>query len=314
VAAPPGRALGGVLPELTAEPRSGAVRPPPTVSVVIPTHNRARQVVSCVRAVLTQPYRDLEVLVADDHSEDDTVTLLRQVEDDRLRVLETDTNSGPSAARNRAVQVARGEVVFFVDDDVIVDPDWLRNGIRYFSDPAVAGIEGKVVYVDEQYRPRYSDRVVENLAGGLYMTANAAYRRGALLEVGLFDRNLRKYQDRDIALKVRRLGQVAFAPDVVVRHRAESYTVRSFMFEAAKIRYWLLLQDLHQERRGYVGPFYEPGKLLGVLLPPLVVTRLFAKRFTGPLDFLLFLLIWPRLVYERVLIWRWAVSKRRLII
>ena len=161
------------------------MRSPPTVSVVIPTHNRARQVVSCVRAVLTQPYQDLEVLVADDHSRDDTVTLLREVEDDRLQVLETDTNSGPSAARNRAVQVARGEVVFFVDDDVIVDPDWLENGIRYFSDPAVAGIEGKVVYVDEKYRPRYSDRVVENLAGGLYMTANAAYRRRALMEVGL---------------------------------------------------------------------------------------------------------------------------------
>ena len=76
----------------------------------------------------------------------------------------------------------------------------------------------------------------------------------------------------------------------------------------------LLLQDLHHERHGFLGPFYQPGKLLGALLPPLVVVRLFAKRFTRPLDFLLFLLIWPRLVYERVLIWRWALSKRRLII
>jgi GT2 family glycosyltransferase len=287
----------------------------PAVSVVVPTHNGAAHIMPCVRAILAQRYPRLEVIVADDSSTDGTVQLLReQVDDERLRILETDTNGGPSAARNRAVLAARGEIVFFTDDDVTVSETWVENGARYFADPTVAGIEGKLVYVGESYRPRYSDRVVQNLTGEQYMTANAAYRRDALLRVGLFDPRLRSFEDRDLGLKVRAVGQVLFAPDVLAQHRREVYTVRTFMFEAAKTRYWLALQEVHRERPGWLGPCYQPVRLLAFLVPPLVLPRLLTRRFSSRRDFLLFLLIWPRLAYERLLIWRWALHRRRLVI
>lgn len=297
--------------------RSGtpAPDPPPSVTVVVPTHNGAAHIVGCVRSVLAQPYPRLEVIVADDKSTDGTVALLReQVPDDRLRILETDANGGPAAARNRAVLAARGELLFFTDDDVTVAADWVSAGARYFADPQVQGIEGKLFYVEEGYQPQYSDRIVQNLTGRQYMTANAAYRRDAVLRVGLFDPRLRSFEDRDLALKVRALGPVLFAPDVVARHRREVYTVRSFMSEAAKTRYWLALQEVHRERQGWLGPCYQPARLLAALVPPLVLPRLLTGRFASRRDFGLFLLIWPRLAYERLLIWSWAVRRRRLVL
>lgn len=310
----PRRRPGGAAtaPAAVPRPAAGAL---PTVSVVVPTHNGAAHIMPCVRAILAQRYPRLEVIVADDASTDGTVQLLKeQVDDERLRILQTDSNGGAAAARNRAVLAARGEIIFFTDDDVVVSDTWIEDGARYFADPTVAGIEGKLVYVGESYRPRYSDRVVQNLNGDLYMTANAAYRRDTLLLVGLFDPRLRSFEDRDLALKVRAQGPVLFAPDVVAQHRREVYTVRTFMREAAKTRYWLALQEVHRERHGWLGPCYQPGRLLAFLVPPLVLPLLLTRRFSSRRDLLMFLLVWPRLAYERSLIWWWALSRRRLVI
>lgn len=287
----------------------------PLVSVVIPTYNVSGTIARCLRALIAQSYANLQIIVCDDGSSDETVGVASAIDDPRIVVARSELNQGPSAARNRGIRQAAGEIIFFTDGDVEATPDWVRNGLRYFVDDALVGIEGKVIYVSRGYSPQYSDRIIENLHGGEYMTANAAYRKTALASVGLFCETLRHFEDRDLALRLRSLGQIAFAEDVAVCHMKESYSVRSYMRETNKVVSQLSFEELHQQRvLKRVGPIVRFSHLVTIILPPLVLTRLLTRRPRSKRDLLMFLLIYPRLVWERYGIWRWGLRHKRLVV
>lgn len=86
------------------------------VSVVIPSYNRAHCIERAVRSVLDQAYKNIEVIVVDDGSEDNTRDILNAIGDPRLRYVYQD-NQGACAARNRGVELARGKYVAFHDSD-----------------------------------------------------------------------------------------------------------------------------------------------------------------------------------------------------
>ncbi len=93
----------------------------PSVSVVLPTYNRAHTLPRAIASVLAQDARDLELLVVDDGSTDDTRQVVGGINDPRLRYLQRPRNGGPAAARNTGLAHARGEYIAFQDSD----DEWL---------------------------------------------------------------------------------------------------------------------------------------------------------------------------------------------
>lgn len=98
----------------------------PLVSVVIPTYNRADDIVDAVRSVRDQTYEPLEILVVDDASVDDTPLRIQEIQDDDLRYFRQDHNQGASASRNTGIQAARGDWIAFLDSD----DRWNRRKIQ----------------------------------------------------------------------------------------------------------------------------------------------------------------------------------------
>lgn len=96
----------------------------PSVSVVLPTYNRAALVVDAIDSVLRQTHSDLELIVVVDGSEDDTVSRLKRIADPRLRTI-VQANAGLNAARNAALDLARGEFIALLDDDDVWRPEKL---------------------------------------------------------------------------------------------------------------------------------------------------------------------------------------------
>lgn len=96
------------------------------VSVIIPTYNRAHTILRSVNSVLNQTYKDLELLVIDDGSTDNTKELLEQINDSRLRYIYLGANSGASNARNAGVSYASGEWIAFQDSDDEWKPEKLE--------------------------------------------------------------------------------------------------------------------------------------------------------------------------------------------
>jgi glycosyltransferase involved in cell wall biosynthesis len=97
----------------------------PKVSVVIPTYNRAATVCKGVESVLAQTFTDLEVIVVDDGSSDDTGRILRETFGDRIRYF-AQPNRGASVARNKGINEARGEWIAFLDSDDLWEKDKLE--------------------------------------------------------------------------------------------------------------------------------------------------------------------------------------------
>jgi glycosyltransferase involved in cell wall biosynthesis len=106
------------------------------VSVVIPTYNSVGTIINCLQSVLCQSYHKIEVIVVDDGSTDDTFELLENyVSDNSLTniVLFKQLNQGPSAARNKAVSLASGEYIAFLDSDDCWHPDKIREQVALFE-------------------------------------------------------------------------------------------------------------------------------------------------------------------------------------
>src|SRR5580698_5910388 len=97
----------------------------PKVSVVIPRYNRAAEVPKAIKSALAQTVSDLEVIVVDDGSSDDTGKILEKAFGNRIRYYAQE-NQGASVARNRGVEEARGEWIAFLDSDDYWDREKLE--------------------------------------------------------------------------------------------------------------------------------------------------------------------------------------------
>ena len=99
------------------------------VSIVVPTYNRHRFIGKCLEALTEQSHRNVEIIISDDNSTDETAAIVTEFmrSDPRIKLIRSSINSGPAGARNRAIKKACGDYIFFTDDDVVVPRDWIRQ-------------------------------------------------------------------------------------------------------------------------------------------------------------------------------------------
>lgn len=96
------------------------------VSVIIPAYNRAKTIVRSVKSVLNQTVKDIEVIVVDDKSTDNTAEVMQKCRDKRVKYVCLPENSGACAARNKGIELAKGEYIAFQDSDDV----WMKNKLE----------------------------------------------------------------------------------------------------------------------------------------------------------------------------------------
>lgn len=136
----------GAVASLTE--REAALKTAPMVSIIIPTHERVDQLERCLLSFKTLVYPDYEIIVVDNQPKTtDTADMVERLRPDlpTLRYLREDRR-GVSAARNGGIAIAKGEILAFTDDDVVVDPYWLIELVRGFeAEENVACVTGLLV-------------------------------------------------------------------------------------------------------------------------------------------------------------------------
>lgn len=100
------------------------------VSIVIPTYNEEGVIITCLESLLNQSYKDIEIIVVDDGSTDNTRAVLRGAVKKYGITLFTQNHKGPGAARNLGAKKAGGEILVFIDADMTFDKDFIRNLIN----------------------------------------------------------------------------------------------------------------------------------------------------------------------------------------
>ncbi|HVT36944.1 MAG TPA: glycosyltransferase family 2 protein [Nevskiaceae bacterium] len=181
----------------------------PAVSVILPTYNRAHTLRRAIDSVLAQTHADLELIVVDDGSTDDTAALLASIADPRLRVERPPANEGAAAARNRGISAARGEWLAFQDSD----DQWLAQKLE--RQMALAAADIGLVLCGYQVRdgtrsihvmPRSTlgggPAQVDALDGWPIITPTWLVRRELLRELGGFRTDYRVFEDWDLAFRI----------------------------------------------------------------------------------------------------------------
>ena len=105
----------------------------PLVSIVIPTYNRARDLERALKSVFAQTYSNWEALVVDNHSSDNTDSVLQSFNDSRIRLIKIHNNGVIAASRNKGIREARGEYIAFLDSDDWWMPQKLEVSIQHFE-------------------------------------------------------------------------------------------------------------------------------------------------------------------------------------
>ena len=187
----------------------------PLVSVILPTHNRSRLLRRAVASVAAQEYRNWEIIVVDDGSIDDTPAVIeqlqRELEEVRLRATRI-CPSGVCAARNRGLQLARGEFIAYLDDDNTMHRLWLKAVVWTFSQRPDADVVYGGIVIDDSLR---IDRKSRGALPAYYLNAFDRQRlvTSNLADIGViahrsglaeayFDESLREMGDWDLLVRL----------------------------------------------------------------------------------------------------------------
>jgi glycosyltransferase involved in cell wall biosynthesis len=122
---------------------------PVQVSVILPTYNRSHSLIAACTSVLTQSFKDLELIVVDDGSVEDVESLVKSLADPRVRFIRRQRNGGAAAARNTGLAEATGEYIAFQDSDDLWLPNKLEKQMKLLSSlpPGVGAVTGaKILY------------------------------------------------------------------------------------------------------------------------------------------------------------------------
>ena len=238
------------------------------VSVVIPTYNRRPILEKCLLALEQQqtsgtPVERYEVVVVDDGSTDGTPTWLRQNTDRfaHVRLIEQ-VHGGPAEGRNRGVEHARGDVIVFIDSDLVVTPvflakhaealqlTWSRTGDR------LCFTYGAVINTANFEEPTKERHKLRDLSWAYFATGNVAIDRSVLQRSGLFDTGFRLYgwEDLELGERLRRMKvRLIKCPDAVGYHWHPALSLdqipRLIEVEGERARMGLLFYRKHPTRR-----------------------------------------------------------------
>ncbi len=194
----------------------------PKVSVIIPTYNRRDVIMKTVESVLSQTEQDLEVIVVDDGSVDDTQSIIKNLNDDRVSYLYK-TNGGPSSARNLGLSKANGKYLAFLDSDDLWPDNYLEVMVCRLesnSDLGAAYSPITVVYPDGKKIISYkrpegkSGWITSDLFRKGFVWPSASVFRSSVWKDFFFDELLRTANDSDAFLRLSMRTQFLFVPDV----------------------------------------------------------------------------------------------------
>lgn len=210
----------------------------PDISVVMPVYNGARYLESALRSIMVQTHENIEIIVIDDASTDDTGILLERLaeEDPRLRVLSLSKNSGSAGATNAALGQVRAPYVARMDADDIAHPDRLARQKAYLdAHPDVMLVASSVEQIDargcvQRISARARDRFMSAWFGRFQMPfvhPTMMFRTTGAMR---YDPAFEMAEDYDLAARAGELGETVALPDMLVQYRnhGEQITARKF--------------------------------------------------------------------------------------
>lgn len=217
---------------------------PPTVSVVLPVHNRDAYLREAIDSIMTQSLTDFELLIVDDASTNPAVgEIVSEAErkEDRIRVIHHQRNRGAAGARNTGIAEAKAPLVAFMDDDDVSLSDRLLIQREYLSrHPDIVAVGTGIIPISARGKRgfrktpafnRTTDRgppaqLLEQVRD-INVNASAMVRKEALQEVGGYREWFRRHEDTDLTFRIMERMSIARTADRLYLRRAHQDELRA---------------------------------------------------------------------------------------
>jgi glycosyltransferase involved in cell wall biosynthesis len=185
----------------------------PKVSVILPTYNRAHLLERAAQSVLQQSFKNLELIIVDDNSQDNTQEVVDNLNDPRVSYIKHHHNQGGSAARNTGIKASSGSYIAFQDSD----DEWLWGKLQQQVDLLDESHENiGVIYTgflqcnkrNTKYIPHEKNQTIEIntlhnlLLGNFISTQTLVVKKECLEKSGYFDENLPRFQDWELVIRL----------------------------------------------------------------------------------------------------------------
>ncbi len=200
------------------------------LSIVIPTYNRLPILEKCLRALEQQFYHDpiinYEVVLVDDGSTDGTLTWFteHQLEFPHVRLF-CQSHQGPAAARNLGVEQAKGDIIIFIDSDLVVTETFLQSHANTLAEAYKTSEKvftyGRVINTCNFENPTSEPYKITDFSAAYFATGNVAIARHWLIKAGLFDTQFQQYgwEDLELGVRLKKFGlKLIKCPDAVGYH------------------------------------------------------------------------------------------------
>ncbi len=229
----------------------------PLVSVIIPVYNRGYLVGKTIDSVLDQDYPNIEIIVVDDCSNDNSKDVIAEY-GNKVVYYRHDKNMGAPAARNTGIMHSSGQFVAFLDSDDIWKPGKISAQVKCISSstPQTALVYTGMLKIDEsgnivgrkipKFRGRiFKDLLRDNVIGS---TSVPLIRRDVVIEVGGFDESLPARQDLDLWLRIARSWDVDYVSDTLVLYSIHGKRISSNT--GNRIQGYLMVLDKYYDDLG----------------------------------------------------------------
>ncbi len=202
----------------------------PLVSVIMPAYNAEQYIGEAIESILHQTFRDFELIIIDDGSNDGTLHVIQSYaqRDKRIVVVSSEQNGGVGHARNLGLARARGELIALMDADDISLSHRLDAQVRFLrAHPKVGLVGGAILFVDAQKKPiaerrfRVDDAAIRKVIFLLMpcCMGSAMIRKNVFLQVGVFDTDYPVAEDYELCFRIGRVAQFANLEEILFWYR-----------------------------------------------------------------------------------------------
>ena len=179
------------------------------ISVIIPTYNRGQTISKSVQSVLNQSYIDLEVIIIDDGSTDNTEKIILELEDSRISYYKNTSNIGACGSRNKGIEIAKGEFIAFQDSDDEWLPEKLKEQINFLKkvdcDVVFCSMErllGKKKEIYPPYNPNNNSDLYKQLLYENCTSTQTLLGKSYVFKKITFDEGMPRFQDWELMLRI----------------------------------------------------------------------------------------------------------------
>jgi teichuronic acid biosynthesis glycosyltransferase TuaG len=223
-------------------------------SIITPLYNSEEFIKDTVDSVLSQTYTNWEMIIVDDASTDKSVAIIQELidGDDRVKLLRLSKNVGAAQARNRALQVAKGRYIAFLDSDDLWSPDKLEKQLLFMSERKIPISFTSYELIDENGINRmHTIHSVDKLNQIDYLKNTIIGFSTSMIDTKIVGNHFRMKDIRtrqDTSLWITLLGKGFFAygiNEVLVKYRTHSKSISANKIKAAK-QVWNLYFNIHK--------------------------------------------------------------------